>query len=614
MSQKRLFYVSSGNGNGGEVEYSIDSIPAAFASYSMPASSSESLTILPFMKADSFQRDRSQLFSLSATGSVTPSQASSALTTPSQRSASPSSSAGSSGHLPLSLPISRDVYDAAVLRKSLPHGVHFNDYLQKVWSGQDPVASGLTSAQRKTSFDHLQLSQNRFVEPVQRSSSLRQPLIGLGENRKGSDSLSQEECELLVMRSNSDKTPKSSKLTLLSKFLGAKQPAARQQDTREIPSPVAFALPTGAVALARGDNGRGQALSLFTASSDQLMSLSSNDSAAVARSDSNKSQKSVNVSPSYQASVMLLGDSGKSPKSGLSLPSDTYQHEEGHSVVQKKEDGRFVSGHPYPIAPVEAQIQKLVFGPTMTAVSTPVRPAAEKPVGNLPTLSYQSPFTCIPNSFPVSVIGPSSRPDAGVFSATCQDVDIIPSSHNCGSPCSGLVENKSFTQPCHLLDQTAVASQVGAGESVDDDYHQRPAPPPYGATHSTISSIRFQNPLQHHSQVTVARPFPANASPARQLLPKSDLVISSVAGKRELSSWLMINDGKLTGVQKQTSAHMQAHGSTYNVDEGDQGSTHQEKSTAENNQCLVEQVCSGIYVFLCLICSKIKWRYCFHLM
>lgn len=549
-----------------------DRISAELASYSMPASSSESLTAL--IKVDCFRRDHPHLM---AAGGVAHSQTPSTLTTPSQRSASPNSSAGS-GQLPLSLPISRDVYDAAMLRQSLPHGVHFNDYLQNFWSGQEVAASDSGGTQWKSSLDHIQLGQGqvqgqgRFAEPVQRSTSLRQPLFDWGNGRKGSKLLSPGESGLSVMRSNSDKTPKSSKLTLLQEFPGPKFMA--QQEASEIHAGAAFALPSRPVNVARSDSNKSQNLSLFPSSSDHVMSL---PMATVSRSDSGKSQ------PSYQAAVMR-SDSNKSQKSGLSLPSDAYQHEDGYPVIQKKDDAQFAPGLPYPIIPVEAQIQKVFFGPTMTAVSTPVRPAAEKPVGNLSAVSYQSPYTYIPDSFPASVIGSSLWQGAAIFPASHQDAAAAAST----IPLDVLYHNDGATYPSHLEGKSF------AQLSADDDYDERPSPPPYRAFYSAVSSVPQQSPIMaqvpqvtrlhqmtpvQHSQVTSAKQFPADTSTNHQLQQKSTAGLEqtafSVAGTREPSSGLMLNGSTISRQQMEAGrTQLQIHhGSTVNIDQDSQGNT-----------------------------------------
>lgn len=105
--------------------------------------------------------------------------ASSVNSTPSWRSASPNSSTGS-GQLLFSLPPKQTLVDAASLRKSLPHGTTLNEYISRIFSGEETqfVTSGYQRPhRRKSSLDEEQpsLPFPTTGDLISRSTSLRQP-------------------------------------------------------------------------------------------------------------------------------------------------------------------------------------------------------------------------------------------------------------------------------------------------------------------------------------------------------------------------------------------------------------------------------------------------------
>lgn len=159
------------------------------ASSSKPNSSVESLMAYTLSNSNSPSVGRTQT-SLSSSPASSPMKqgvrddtkswmASSVNSTPSWRSASPNSSTGS-GQLLFSLPPKQTLLDAASLRKSLPHGTTLNEYISRIFSGEETqfVTSGFHRLQRrKSSLDQEQpcLSFATTGDLISRSTSLRQP-------------------------------------------------------------------------------------------------------------------------------------------------------------------------------------------------------------------------------------------------------------------------------------------------------------------------------------------------------------------------------------------------------------------------------------------------------
>lgn len=572
-------------------QYSISS--------SVPASSSESLTFLPFTRVDSFRRDQpNSVLSPSPSGSSSaPSQVPSALTTPSLCSTSPNSSAGSSS-LPLSLPPSKCIIDAEILCKATPRGTSVNEYVRKIYTGQEDTSDS-SLAPRKSSLDYHQLHPNVFVEPVQRSTSLRQPLGERSEDGKAwklFGARPKMSAGLSVARSNSDKSQKSS---LFSLYSDVQRTVARSESNKSQKSSM-FSLPSevsstsqksstatvtrsesnknqrsSALAVTRSDSNKSQKSSKFSLTSEVLTNVNTvgqsdgctnqkPSTILVARSDSDQNQRpSVTCGDSsniQQSSVLPphynvlsqanVSESRKSPMSSMlplhsdiSCPTNVARsesnkptapswHSDVHanitqsnsnksqtsssliqptgvrsngkcqiysaSAVQKdascslgkgKDDAPQVSSVPFTMMPVEAQIQKLRFVPTMTAVSTPVRPTPEKPVGNLPTYHHHHHPAYIPELLPASVIRPLLQP-AGSFCKPYQELAVyaIPTGYqdnadilSAGAVSQPLLQSSSDafipTQPLVLA--------PSEDESFENDC-ERGLPPPYGAFHSTI--------------------------------------------------------------------------------------------------------------------------------
>lgn len=619
-------------------------------SSSMPASSSESLTFLPFTRVDSFRRDQpNSVLSPSPSGSSSaPSQVPSALTTPSLCSTSPNSSAGSSS-LPLSLPPSKRIVDAAILYKATPQGTSFHEYLRKIYTGQEDTSDS-SLAPRKSSLDYHQLHPNMFVEPVQRSTSLRQPLGERSEDGKGwklFGARPKMSAGLSVARSNSDKSQKSS---LFSLYSDAQRTVARSESNKSQKSSM-FSLPSevsstsqksstatvtrsesdknqrsSALAVTRSDSNKSNKSAKFSLTSEVLTNVNAvgqsdgstnqkpstilvarsdsdkyqRPSVAVTSGDSSKIQKSSVLPPHYNVlSQANVSESSKSQMSSIMLPlhtdvscltnvarsesnkptapswhSDVLSHanitqsnsnksQTSSSLIQPtgvrsnvksqmysasvvhqdascslgkgKDDAPQVSGLPFTIMPVEAQIQKLRFVPTMTAVSTPVRPTPEKPVGNLPTYhQHQHHPAYIPESLSASVIRPLLQP-AGILCKPYQElaVNAIPSDAGYQDNADILLAG-AVSQP--LLQSSSAAfiptQPLVLAPSEDESFEndcERGLPPPYGAFHSTIST-----------------------GPSNTISPTVSQTNTNTGNARNPNSWQLLNNAGFTLQQPQT--------------------------------------------------------------
>lgn len=604
-------------------------------SSSIPASSSESLTFLPFTRVDSFRRDQpNSVLSPSPCGSSSaPSHVTSALTTPSLCSTSPNSSAGSSS-LPLSLPPSKRIFDAAMLHKATPHGTSFNEYLRKIYTGQE-VTSDSSLAPRKSSLDYHQLHPNMFVEPVQRSTSLRQPLVERCDDGKAWKLLGARpkiSAGLSVARSNSDKSQKSS---LFSLYSDAQRTVAQSESNKSHKSSM-YSLPSEAMqsdsstsqkpsttAVRRSDSDKNQRSSVSRSDSNKSQTSSSQFSFSsevltrgnavaqsggcvnpnsptsyVRRSDSDKNQRASAVTcadskqiqkssalplhynalseanvtfsensnsqmsasmlpllmdvsvarteqptPAWHSDVLLCyasatrTNNNKSPiSSSLIQPtvirsnvaSQIYSasavHQDTCSLSKGREDAHQVSSLPYTIMPVEAQIQKLRFVPTMTAVSTPVRPTPEKPIGNLPTYHQHHHPAYIPEYLSASVTRPLLQ-QAGILCKPYQElvVNAIPSDagnqDNADILLAGAAPQQSSAAFIPTQSLVFVPSE---DELLENNCCERGSPPPYGAFHSTI--------ITRPSNAISPMVMHANANTGNERNPNSWLPLNNPTG------------------------------------------------------------------------------------